>query len=676
MAIPPLARLQARLRAQVKKRQDRLKAPLLAVLLAAPAAFPTALIPSFLPLPAAAQVALDLREADLRSFVQIVSEATGRSFVLDPGVRGTVTVFAPEEMSPEALYEVFLNVLELNRLTVVEGRGADRIVPMNVARELAPGDDRGQGPIGQDGFETRVIRVNHVSLGEIVEVVRPLLPAEAVITPVPGANLLILSDRGANFRRIERLIAQLDVPRAQPVEMIRLNNAAAAEVAQVVDSLGIVPQGASVTIDRRSNALVVSGSAALREQVRVLATRLDTQGDRLDSRVEQLNYADAATLADVVLRSFSSEDPAAGQSIRIVPEPRTNSMLITAPADKMPHIVAMVRHLDRRPVQVLVEAVIFEMSVKGFSDLSAQFGAVLNNAVVGGVQFTLEGRPSLTSLVTSVLNDQVPDPGPGGILGGAKQNGDDGFVGLLTAIATTQSTRLLSTPSIMTLNNQEAEIVVAQNVPFVTGQYSTVGDNAIPNQPFQTIERQDVGLTLNVTPQINADQTVRMIIKQEVSNLTRNTSASGGEITARRAISTTVLVRDGNVVMLGGLLENGSGAETQKVPGLADLPVLGGLFQGKNVSRDQRVLLVMLRPQVVASEAEAERLTRKAAREARQASLAAQPLDSGRYPRAPEQALPFDGADLNQPFDAGFIDDFAQSRNFPPLPSRLRFSGQ
>lgn len=257
----------------------------------------------------------------------------------------------------------------------------------------------------------------------------------------------------------------------------------------------------------------------------------------------------------------------------------------------------------------------------------------------------------------------------------AKQNGDNGFVGLLTAIASTNSTRLLSTPSIMTLNNQEAEIVVAQNVPFVTGSYSTVGENAVPNQPFQTIERQDVGLTLTVTPKINADGTVRMEIKQEVSNLTQSTSASGGEITSRRALSTTVLVRDKNVVMLGGLLENGSGAVSQEVPGLSKLPLVGGLFQGKNAERDQRVLLVLLRPQVVSSDADAERLTRQATRDARAASLAAQPEDNGRFPQTPYMALPFDGADLNQPFDAGFIDDAAQKRNFPPLPSRLRFDG-
>lgn len=618
--------------------------------------------------PARAQVELNLRDADLRSFVEIVSEATGRSYVLDPGVRGTVTVLAPGDLSSAELYEVFLSVLELNRLTIVEGTGSDRIVPMNAARELSTGSP------GPGAYETRVITVEHVPLNEIIEVIRPLLPAEAVVTSVPGSNLLILSDRGQNHRRIEALIRRLDQPPDEPIEILRLRNANAGEVLQVIQSMNIVPEGASVSADRRSNALLISGPDSLRQQVRTLAARLDTQRNNTVSSAIGLNYADAAAMADVVLRSLQTENPEAQGEIRIVPEPQTNTLLISAPQDRMDEIQAMVRYLDRRPTQVLVEAVIFEMSVEGFSDLSVQFGGIVDSAIVGGAQFSLEGRPTLTNLISGVLNGETVDVGSGGGIGGIPKDGT-GFAGFLAAIAQTQSTKLLSTPSIMTLNNKEAEIVVAQNVPFVTGSFSTVGDNAIPENPFQTIERQDVGLTLNVTPQINADDTVQMVIKQEVSNLTRNSSSAGGEITSRRALSTTVLVRDGNVIMLGGLLENGSGAEKQAVPGLSKLPLVGGLFRGKNASRNQRVLLVMLRPKVVNSEEEARRLTRQLAREAKAASLAIEPIDDGNYPRSPGGGLPFDGADLNQPFDAGFIDDVAQSRNYPPLPTRLRFGG-
>ncbi|KAA8609014.1 type II secretion system secretin GspD [Salipiger aestuarii] len=627
---------------------------------------------TLMPPPAAAQVTLDLRDADLRSFVEVVSEATGRRFVVDPAVRGTVTVLAPDEMNAAELYEVFLSVLEINRLALIEGAGADRIVAMNGARELASG---AAASGGTGAYETRVIEVRHVPLTDIVEVVRPLLPAEAVLTPLPGSNLLILSDRGQNFQRISALIARLDQPRELPVQMIQLSNANAAEVAQVVESMEILPAGAAISVDRRSNAIVLSAPMRVIERVQMLVARLDTQQDNVVSRAVPLAYADAAALADVVLRAIESQssEGATQAPVRIVPEPQTNTLLISAPQERIADIVAMIGYLDKRPRQVLVEAVIFEMSVSAFSDLSVQWAGILDSAIVGGAQFSLGDRPSLTSLVSSVLNGETADAGSGGVLAGLP-DGDTGVAGFLAAIASQTSTRLLSTPSIVTLNNQEAEIVVAQNVPFVTGAYSTVGNSAVEN-PFQTVERQDVGLTLTVTPQINADRTVKMAIQQEVSNLTSAQSSAGGEITSKRALSTTVLVRDGHVILLGGLLENGSGAAGQAVPGLSDLPLVGGLFRSKNTERAQRVLLVLLRPQVVETEDEARRMTRHIAAKSREASRAISPLNAERGPRTPAQALPFDGVDLNQPFDAGFVDDVAQRRNYPPLPSRLRFPG-
>ncbi len=283
------------------------------------------------------------------------------------------------------------------------------------------------------------------------------------MSAVPGSDLLILSDRGQNHRRIAALIQRLDKPRDRPIEMIRLRNADAGEVLQVVQSMDIIPEDGSVTVDRRSNALIIAGPDDLRRRVRTLAARLDTQQNNTTSSVYTLNYAEAAAMADVVLRSLSGrEEGATSGQIQIVPEPQTNALLITAPQDRMDDIHAMIRHLDRRPTQVLVEAVIFEMSVEGFSDLSAQFGAIVNSAIVGGAQFSLEGRPSLTNLVSGVMNGQAVDAGSGGVLATSPQKGQNGFAAFLSAIASTNSTRLLSTPSIMTLNNQEAEIVVAR----------------------------------------------------------------------------------------------------------------------------------------------------------------------------------------------------------------------
>lgn len=626
---------------------------------------------------ARAQVNLDLRDADLRSFVQIVAEATGRSFILDPGVQGTVTVLAPRDVTTQAIYEIFLNILELNRLTIVEGNEADRIVPLSTARELAPGQAEA---LRGGAYETRVIRLQNAPVNEVAEVIRPLLPAEAVLSTVPASNILILSDRRENQRKIETLVRKLDQRRERPIETVRVAHANAVELLGVIQALDIAPAGASLSADRRSNAILVSGPREFRERVRNVVAELDTPQKSLTTQVVVLNYADAREMADVVRRTFiqgaAEGDGAGTNGVNIVAEPQSNALLITAPSDRIRSIAQAIVRLDKRPSQVLVEAVIFEMSVENFSDLTVQFGAILDEALAGGVQFSLEGRPSLTNLVSTALAGGTPDVGNGGSFGALHRSGNNGIGGFISALASKTSTRLLSTPSIMTLNNEEAEIVVAQNVPFVTGSFAQVGESAVPDQPFQTIERQDVGLTLKVTPQINADNTVRMAIKQEVSSLTNGRSAAGAEITAKRTLSTNVLVRDRRVIILGGLLEDGSGSVGQRVPGLSRLPLIGGAFRGRNATKNQRVLLVMLRPRIVNSDEDARRISREVAREAKRASQAIRPIEDGQYPAVPQGGFPFDGADLNQPFDAGFVDGVAQSRNFPPLPSRLRFNAQ
>ncbi len=623
-----------------------------------------------------AQISLDLRDADLRSFVEIVAEATDRNFTLDNRVQGTVTVIAPGTVSEDALYEIFLNVLELNRLTIIQGDLVDRIVPMDIARELAPGERvRTLG----GAFETRVFNVRNISLGETVEVIRPLLPAEAVLSTVEQSGLLIISDRKENINRIATLIDQLDRPRRKTIETIRLNYSNAQDILTTIQTLDIVPPGGSLSADFRSNAIVVSGNDEFRSRIRSVVSQLDTPQRSVSTAVVQLNYADAVQLEGIIARSVVAQSAnGAAADITIVAEPQTNSILVTAPSDQMASISGAIRRLDQRPSQVLIEAVIFELSVQNLSDLSAQFGGLLNNALFGGAEFSIGGRPTLTSLVSAAINGQVTSPGEGGVLGGASVNaaGNQGFVGFLSALTKETSARLLSTPSILTLNNTEAEIVVAQSVPFVTGSFATVGDSATPERPFQTIERQDVGLTLRVTPQITGDNTVRMEIAQEASSLTRQASAAGGEITSKRTLSTNVLVGDGRVIMLGGLLENGAGSENAGVPGLRKIPVLGNLFRGRGVSKNQRVLLMLIRPRIIRDDHDATRLTREIARDAKRATAAIQPRPDDRFPNLPIQSFPFDGADLNQPFDAGFIDSGARSRTFPPLPSRLLFDAK
>ena len=623
------------------------------------------------PSAARAQMTLDLRDVDLRSFAQIVAEQTQRNFIVDPAVSGTVTVIAPAPVSPQTVYEIFLNVLELNQLTIVEGTGADRIVPIGIAPELSPAEQRAERG---GSFETRAIPVRKASLDDIIEVVLPLVPPEAVVTPIPSAGLLVISDRRENLQRIASLVARLDDAGPQQIETIRLRNGRATEMLEVIRGLEMAPSGTSLSADPRANALLVSGPQEYRDRIRALVTQLDTPQTRAVTRVQRLNYADARELAEVVRQSFAG--PVAEgmvQEITVVAEPQSNSLVISAPSDRVDSLVAAVRALDLRPAQVLIEAVIFEVSAENFSDLSVQFGGILRDALAGGTSFSLDGRTSLVGLLNAAFAGRGVDPGSGGALGYAGETGSGAFAALLTALARERTTRLLSTPAVLTLNNQEAEIVVAQNVPFVTGSFATVGDSPVPERPFQTIERQDVGLTLKVRPQITDDGTVRMQIQQEVSNLTGTASAAGGEITSRRTLNTNVIVGDGRVVMLGGLMEEDSRSATDRVPGISRAPVVGGLFRGRSVREGQRVLLVMLRPRVIESDREATRFTRDHARKAEELARVINPRDDSISPRVRRTGLPFDGVDLNQPFDTTYVDKAVRDRMFPALPPRLVF---
>ncbi|MCC0081652.1 MAG: type II secretion system protein GspD [Rhodobacter sp.] len=616
------------------------------------------------PSAAPAQIRLDLRDVDLRSFIQLVSEQTGRNFLVDPEVQGQVSVFAPVSVTPAAMYEIFLNVLEMNGLTIVEGEGIDRIVPMHAAAGLAARSTSAQ----QGGaYETRAIPVPAADLNEIYDVVEPLIAPDAMLTPIPSAGLLVLSDRHENIARIESLVQRLTQASSRSVEAIRLNHANAAELLTVLQSATPAMNGANLAADAGANSIVVSGPSDYRDRVRAIVRELDQPQVRPTSRVVRLNYAQATELAEVMRQSLGVAGE--GEStVTVVAEPQSNAILITAPQERVESIAQAVRALDVRPSQVLIEAVIFEISAENFSDLSVQFGGLLNQAIGGGTSFALDGRTSLITLISAAMAGNSLDPGNGGTLAAS----DGNFAALLTAIARERSTRLLSTPAVLTLNNQEAEIVVAQNVPFVTGSYSTVGTSPVPNQPFQTIERQDVGLTLNVRPQITEDGTVRLSIAQEVSNLTGTTAAAGGEVTARRRLSTNALVGNGEVIILGGLIEDTSTAQNQRVPGLSNLPVIGQLFRGRSVQEGQRVLLVMLRPRVVSTEREASVLTRQIARETETLSRRIAPRNADSlYPQVRRTGFPFDGVDLNQPFDETYVDQAVRERLFPALPPRL-----
>ena len=616
-----------------------------------------------------AQTVLDMRDVELRSFVEIVAEQTGRNYVIDPQVSGTVTVVAPDAVSPDAIYEIFRNVLELNRLTIVEGRDADRIVPTAGASELSgPGEDH---TLRGSAYETRVIPITARDMDEVVEAIVPLVPADAAITPLRSQGLLVLSDRRDNIARIENLVRRLDGAGRREVEVIPLNDANAGDLLSVIEGLDVIPAGSNISADTSANTMVLSGPPEFRDRMRRLIRQMDSPQQAAVSRVVPLDFAESDVLAEVLTQSVGA---AAGEDgtgeITIVAEPQSNAIVVNAPSDRIDTIVESIRQLDAQPDQVLIEAVVFEMASEKFSDLSVQFGGVLNDATGGGTSFSMEGRDSLLTLLSAAMAGLTPNPGDGGGIGAVSQGN---FAGLLTAVAREQSTRLLSTPSVLALNNQDAEIVVAENVPFVTGSFSTVGDSAIPESPFETIERQDVGLTLNVRPQINRGGTVRMEISQEVSNLTGSTSAAGGEITARRSLETTVMVDDGRVILLGGLMEEDDTRRSDGVPVLRSVPLIGRLFEGTSAREGQRMLLLMLRPRVIRDHQEAADVARQVADGTQNLGRQIEARSSGNPNNPARPPAPFGGVDRELSFTSTRADAATRERNFPGLPPRLEF---
>ncbi len=617
------------------------------------------------------EVELNLRDAEISAFVELVSRATGRNFIIDPRVRGTVTVVAPQPVKAEALMDIFLNVLEINRFALVRGEGADRIVPLLVARELPP--DRSATP---EGFMTAAFRIEHMSLKEAQDAVKPLIAPDAVLSAVPSTRTLILSDSANSVSRVRTLLARLDQPATQDVELIALENASARDVADTLAALELKGGDGKITPSLRTNALLVRGSDAYRLQIQMLVAELDRPRATNDATVVNLRYAEAANIADVVSQLFAGEKggEGSGGGPTIVADATTNSVLISAAPDRLSSIIAAVEALDKRPSQVLIEGVIFEMGADKFAELGVQFGSVIQDVFAGGVQFSVGGAPTIGSLVTTLLGGGVPAVGSGLSAGGQVKIGgtNRGVAGFISALARDSSTNILSTPSILTLDNQEAEIVVAQNVPFVTGRFATVGDDAIPETPFQTIQRQDVGLTLRVTPQITVDRTVRLKVAQEISNLTAAAAASGSEITQRRAIDTTILVGDERLVLLGGLLEDQSTGSREKVPGLGDVPLFKYLFSAKSASGTKRILLLLLKPTIIETDGQYAAATERMTHKARGQEKALAAVSDRRYPEVHRTALPPMLPTLGEPFDPGET-PARPADDVPILPPRVSF---
>ena len=663
-------------------------------------------------------VVLNFVGAEIEAVARTMATITGRNVVVDPRVRGTVNLATERPVSPTAALNQFAAVLRLQGFSLVDTGGLYKIVPEADAKLQGQVVNAGSVDRLQTSNQivTQIFRLNHASANNLVPVLRPLIGPNNTINVSPGDNSLVITDYADNLQRIGRIISALDVSGATDVEVIPVQHGVAADLAALVNKLmeGGGTAGApgapggdssfrtTVLAEPRSNSLVIrSANPARQALARSLAAQLDRPtSDRQSGNIHvvYLRNANAVALATTLRAALAAEtgtagggggvtmasagrsaptaagaagspattpvaasaEPSTGGQIQA--DPATNSLIITAPEPVYRQLRAVIDQLDARRAQVYVESLIAEVNADKAAEFGIQWQGPLGqagNSVIGllGTNFGAGGN----NIINLAAGQGQVAPGPGMNVGALGRANGVYFLGFLARFLQENGEgNILSTPNLLTLDNEEAKIVIGQNVPFVTGQYTNNNTSGATVNPFQTIERKDVGLTLRVKPQISESGTVKMQIYQEVSRIDSNTvNSAAGLITNKRTIESTVLVNDGEIVVLGGLLQDEYAANQEKVPGLGDIPLLGNLFRSETRSRKKTNLMVFLRPVVLRDNRETHSFSLDRYEMMRAIQKDAQP--------APSSVLRIDDAPVVPP--RGTPVELPGGRTSPPTPS-------
>jgi general secretion pathway protein D len=556
-----------------------------------------------------AQLTPNYRDTDIRVIADQVQQVIGRTIIIDPRVRAQVTVLSDAPMTPDAFYQLFLSTLEVHGFAALESGGAIQIVPDANART-------GQG----EDFVTQAIVLENIGAAQLVPVLRPLLPQAAHLAAHPPSNALIIADRPQNFRRILDLVRRMDQAGTQEVEVIGLENASADDVVRMLASLNQAAQAAGgtppiqVISDTRSNSVLLSGPSAARLQYRALVAHLDApraQGG--DTFVKYLNYADAEDLATKLQAQFggsgSAAAPAEGGApgtpgagpVTIWADAGTNAIVMNAPERVRQDMLSVIAQIDIRRLQVQVDAIIVELTEQKAAELGVTWAIGSDGDAAGLTNFS-STTGGIVQLGAAASGD-TPDPGliRDGLTLGLGKISDTGtsWAAIISALRGDADTNIVSTPTIVTLDNEEAEIRVGQEVPFLTGQFTNTGANQGSVNPFQTIQREEVGTSLKITPQINDGSGVKLTIEQETSSLSQGAAGAVDLITNTRTITTSVFVNDGDVLILGGLIDDNLRQGEQRVPGLGRIPGLGWLFRARRTEHTKSNLMVFIRPTIL-----------------------------------------------------------------------------
>jgi general secretion pathway protein D len=661
--------------------------------------------PNVKPVSAREPVTLNFVNAEIDAVARTIATLSGHNVVVDPRVKGTMTLSSTVAVPPAQALRLFASQLRTQGFALVESSGLYTVLPEAEAKLQSSAVSAGTVPASSGQIVTQIFRLNHENANNLVPVLRPLISPNNTINVNPGTNSLVITDYGDNLQRLARIIAALDVSNATGVEVIRLKHGIAADLAPMVQRLidsgaaagapaaqGQTDNGFKTTIlaEARTNSLIVRAANPARLALtRALAEQLDqpnASGAGAASgniHVVYLKNADATKLATTLRAAISAQggnnitgsvgstpaplgaanSPTGGASAnsaqpstggQIQADPATNALIITAPEPQYRQLRSVIDMLDQRRAQVFVESLIAEVSADKAAEFGVQWlsGTGTGGSTVGvlGTNFAVGGTNLLTLAAGAASGIYTPSTGLN-IGVGAQRNGALALGALARFLQSNGDANVLSTPNLLTLDNEEAKIVIGQNVPFVTGSYAAA--TAGTTNPFTTIERKDVGLTLRVKPQISENGTVKMQVYQEVSNVdAKSIGSRDGLITNKRSIETNVLVEDGSIIVLGGLLQDDTSNSQEKVPGLGDLPIFGNLFKAETRSRKKTNLMVFLRPVVVRDGAATEALSLGRYEQMRVNQQSFQPAQTNALPVSGSSVLPNLGASGNTPASA------------------------
>ena len=577
---------------------------------------------------AAQEYTVNLKDTDIQEFIKFVADVTGTTMVVDPNVKGKVRVISSKPVTQSELYDLFLSILDVQGYTAVRSGQVVRIVPSKDARSSPVPLMENQDLLGNDEYVTQVIRLDNISAAKLIPVLRPLVPQQAHMAAYAPSNAIIISDIRSNIGRIVEIIERMDRSAIQTTEIIRLKYGVSEDVVSMLNTLEKARQGEGaeankdviLVADKRTNSVVVTADEMSAERIRKLVAYFDSPLEQSGNvRVVYLEYADATETAEVLTRVMQNiarleagGTQRNGGESTIEADAGTNSLIITADTDEMAALESVIARLDIRRAQVLIEAIIVEMEMTEGQELGLQWLFANDSGLYGGNISNSTAQQRRNAELAGAL---LPDNGsevidtrsvagalastPGATLGWGMVDESLTMTVILNALETQGNANILSTPSLLTLDNEEAFITVGQEVPFVTGSYTNTGSANGASNPFQTIERQSVGITLKVTPQINEGDSVVLDIVQEVSSISAQILAASDVITNERKIETKVLANDSDILVLGGLVKDDVQDSTQGIPLLSDIPLLGRLFRNDVVSVTKSNLLVFIRPTII-----------------------------------------------------------------------------